>query len=158
MPTPEKGRPEPPRVIGLISKLVGAVVGTTVVTGKRVIRSVKSSSEGVSRRSDGKSVHAPAKKKKKAARKAGIKTPKTKKKKVVKRKGTGSSCVSGASGKTPTKSPAKKKKGAISRKKTTFRKTKKTPRSKGLSHSQVSLISEIDTGTKVPIEKQEPQL
>ncbi|MBW7990936.1 MAG: hypothetical protein FVQ84_13100 [Planctomycetes bacterium] len=155
MPTPKNGKTEPLRVIGSISKLVGTVVGTTVVTGKRVIRSVRSLSESLSDK-PGKTVHAPApaKRKKKAVRKAGVKIPKTKKKKVVKRKGTGSSGVSRASKKTPKKSPAKKKKGVTLKKKTTHLET----RSEGSSYPQVGLISEIDTGTNVPIEEQEPQL
>jgi len=145
MPTPKNSKPEPLRVIGSRSKLVGAMVGTAVVTGKRAIRSVRSSSEGSSDKPGEKTVHAPVptKRKKKAVRKAGIKIPKTKKKKVVKRKGTGSSGESGASKKKSTKSPAKKK---------------KTANSEGSSHSQDGLISEIDTGTNVPIGKQEPQL
>lgn len=158
MPTPKKGKPEPSRVIGSISKLVGTVVGTTVVTGKRVIRSVKSSNNSLSNKPGGKTVHAPAKGKKKAVSKAGVKTTKTTKKKVVKRKGTGSSGVSGASKKTPKRSPAKKKKSSTLKKKTARRKTKKTTRSEGVSHSQDSLISEIDTGTNVPVGIQKPQL
>ncbi len=160
MPTPKNAKPEPLKIIGPVSKLVGAVVGTAVVTGKRVIRSVRSSSEGPSDKPGEKTVHAPApaKKKKEAVRKTGIKIPKTKKKKVVKRKGTGSSSVSKASKKTPTQSPAKKKKGATRKKKTTRRKTKKNTKSEGLSHSQEDLISEIDSGTNVPIGKQELQL
>jgi hypothetical protein len=158
MPTPKKGKPEPSRVIGSISKLVGTVVGTTVVTGKRVIRSVKSSNNSPLNKPGEKTVHAPTKKKKKAVSKTGVKAPKTKKKKVVKRKGTGSSDVSGASQKTPKQSSAKKKKGSTTKKKTAHRETKKTARSKGVSRSQVNLISETDTGTNVPIEIQEPQL
>ncbi len=156
MAIPQNGEPEPSRIIRSISKLAGALVGTAVVTGKRVIRSVRSSSEGPSDKPGEKTVHAPAKRKKKAVRKTGIKIPKTKKKKVVKRKGTGSSGESGASKKTPTQSPAKKKKGATRKKKTTRRKTKMTVKSEGSSRSQDSLISEIGTGTDVPIGKQEP--
>ena len=157
MPTPKNSKPEPLRVIGSISKLVGAMVGTAVVTGKRAIRSVRSSSEGSSDKPGEKTVHAsvPTKRKKKAVRKAGIKIPKTKKKKVVKRKGIGSSGESVASENTPTQSPAKKKKGVTRKKMTTRRETE---RIEGSSHSEVGLISEIDTGTNVPIEKQETQL
>jgi len=143
MATPQNGEPEPSRIIGSISKLVGALVGTAVVTGKRIIGSVRPPSEGPSDKPGEKTVQAPAKRKKKAVRKTEIKIPKTKKKKVVKRKGTGSSGESGASKKKSTKSPAKKK---------------KTANSEGSSHSQDGLISEIDTGTNVPIGKQEPQL
>lgn len=156
MATPQNDEPEPSRIIRSISKLAGALVGTAVVTGKRIIGSVRPPSEGPSDKPGEKTVHAPAKKKKKAVRKTEIKIPKTKKKKVVKRKGTGSSGESGASKKTPTQSPAKKKKDATPKKKTTRREKKKTANSEGSSHSQDGLISEIDTGTNVPIGKQEP--
>ena len=108
MATPQNGEPEPSRIIRSISKLAGALVGTAVVTGKRIIGSVRPPSEGPSDKPGEKTVHAPAKRKKKAVRKTGIKIPKTKKKKVVKRKGTGPSGESGASKKKPTQSPAKK--------------------------------------------------
>jgi hypothetical protein len=156
MVTPQNGEPEPSRIIRSISKLAGALVGTAVVTGKRIIGSVRPPSEGSSDKPGEKTVHAPAKRKKKAVRKTGIKIPKTKKKEVVKRKGTGSSGESGASKKTPTQSPATKKKGATPKKETTRHKTKKTANSEGSSHSQDVLISEIDTGTNVPIGEQEP--
>ena len=156
MATPQNDEPEPSRIIRSISKLAGALVGTAVVTGKRIIGSVRPPSEGPSDKPGGKTVHAPPKRKKKAVRKTEIKIPKTKKKKVVKRKGTGSSGESGASKKTPTQSPAKKKKDATPKKKTTRRVKKKTANSKGSSNSQDGLISEIDTGTNVPIGKQEP--
>ncbi len=158
MATLQNGKPEPSRIIRSISKLAGALVGTAVVTGKRIIGSVRPPSEGPSDKPGEKTVHAPAKRKKKAVRKTEIKTPKTKKKKEVKRKGTGSSGKSGASKKKPTQSPATKKKGATPKKKTTRREKKKTANSEGSSHSQDGLISEIDTGTNVPIGKQEPQL
>ncbi len=156
MATPQNGKPEPSRIIRSISKLAGALVGTAVVTGKRIIGSVRPPSEGPSDKPGKKTVHAPAKRKKKAVRKTGIKIPKTKKKKVVKRKGTGSSGESGASKKKPTQSPATKKKVATPKKETTRRGKKKTAKSEGSSHSQDGLISEIDTGTNVPIGKQEP--
>jgi hypothetical protein len=156
MVTPQNGEPEPSRIIRCISKLAGALIGTAVITGKRIIGSVRPPSEGPSDKPGEKTVHAPAKRKKKAVRKTEIKIPKTKKKKVVKRKGTGSSGESGASKKKPTQSPATKKKGATPKKKTTRREKKKTANSEGSSHSQDGLISEIDTGTNVPIGKQEP--
>ncbi len=156
MPTAKKGKPEPLKVVGSISKLVGTVVGTTVVTGKRVIRSVKPSGEEPSNKPGGKTAHAPAKKKKVAVGDTGTKTTTTKKKKVTKRKGTGSSGVGGASKKTTAKSPAKKKKVAARRKKTTRRTTKKATRGEGLSDAKTGLISEKDTGMNVPIGGQEP--
>ena len=156
MATLQNGEPEPSRIIRSISKLAGALVGAAVVTSKRIISSIRPQSEGPSDKPGEKTVHAPAKRKKKAVRKTEIKIPKTKKKKVVKRKGTGSSGKSGASKKTPTQSPATKKKGATPKKETTRREKKKTANSEGSSHSQDGLISEIDTGTNVPIGKQEP--
>lgn len=116
MATPQNDEPEPSRIIRSISKLAGALVGTAVVTGKRIIGSVRPPSKGPSDKPGEKTVHAPAKRKKKAVRETEIKIPKTKKKKVVKRKGTGSSGESGASKKTPTQSPAKKKDGATPKK------------------------------------------
>ncbi len=141
MATPQNGKPEPSRIIRSISKLAGALIGTAVVTGKRIIGSVRPLIEGPSDKPGKKTVHAPAKRKKKAVRKTEIKIPKTKKKKVVKRKGTGSSGESGASKKKPTQSPATKKKGATPKKKTTRREKKKTAKSEGSSHSQDGLIS-----------------
>ncbi len=156
MAIPQNGEPEPSRIIRSISKLTGALVGTAVITGKRIIGSIRPPSEGPSDKPGEKPVHTPAKRKKKAVRKTGTKIPKTKKKKVVKRKGTGPSGESGASKKKPTQSPATKKKVATPKKKTTRREKKKTAKSEGSSHSQDGLISEIDTGTNVPIGKQEP--
>jgi hypothetical protein len=154
MATPQNGEPEPSRIVGSISKLAGTLVGTAVVTGKRIIGSVTPPSEGSLDKPGEKTMQAPVKKKKKAVRKTKAKVPKTKKKKkkVVKRKGTGLSDKSGASKKKSTQSPAKKKKGTTPKKKTTRRKTKKTVKSEGPSRSQVG------TGTDVPIGKQEPQL
>jgi hypothetical protein len=156
MATPQNSKPEPSRIIGSISKLAGALVGTAVVTGKRIIGLVTPPSKGPSDKPGEKTMRAPAKRKKKAVRKTEIKIPKPKKKKVVKRKGTGSSGKSGASKKKPTQSPAKKKKGTTPKKKSTRRKTKKTVKSEGSSHSQDGLISETSAGADVPIRKQEP--
>ena len=156
MATPQNSEPEPSRIIRSISRLAGSLVGTAVVTGRRIIGSVRLPCEGPSDKPREETVHAPAKRKKKAVRKTEIKIPKTKKKKGVKRKGTGSYGESGASKKTPTQSPAEKKKEATLKKKTTRREKKKTANSEGSSHSQDGLISEIDTGTNVPIGKQEP--
>ncbi len=156
MATPQNGKPEPSRIIRSISKVAGALIGTVVITGKRIIGSVRPPSEGPSDKPGEKTVHAPAKRKKKAVRKTEIRIPKTKKKKVVKRKGTGSSGESGASKKKPTQSPATKKRGATPKKESTRHKTKKTTKSEESSHSQDGLISEKDTGTNVPIGKQEP--
>ena len=111
MATPQKG--EPSKIIGSVSKFAGTLVGTAVITGKRIIGSATPSSEGSPDKPGKKTLRAPAQKKKKAARKAETKAPKTKKKKVVKRKPTG------ASKKKRTHSPAKKKKGVTPKEKTT---------------------------------------
>jgi len=140
MATPQKG--EPSKIIGSVSKFAGTLVGTAVITGKRIIGSAK-----------------PAQKKRKAVRKAETKVPKTKKKKkVVKRKPTGSSGKGGASKKKLTQSPAKKKEVSTPRKKTTHCKTNKTAKNEVSSHSQDGLISETGAGANSPTGKQEPQL
>ncbi len=158
MATRQNQKVEHPKIIGAISKLAGALVGTVAVTGKRIIGSVTPPSEGPSDKPEVKTMQVSAKRKKKAVRKTEIKVPKTKKKKVVKRKGTGSSGKGGVSKKKPTQSPAKKKKGATPKKKTTRRKTNKTVKNEVSSHSQDGLISETGAGTNVPIGEQEPQL
>jgi hypothetical protein len=112
MATPQKG--EPSKIIGSVSKFAGTLVGTAVITGKRIIGSATPSSEGSPDKPGEKTIRAPAKRKKKAFSKAETKVPKTKnKKKVVKRKPTG------ASKKKLTQSPAKKKKGVTPKEKTT---------------------------------------
>ena len=117
MATPQKG--EPSKIIGSVSKFAGTLVGTAVITGKRIIGSATPSSEGPPDKPGKKTIRAPAQKKRKAAHKAETKVPKTKKKKVVKRKRTGSSDKSMASKKKRTHSPAKKKKGLTPKEKTT---------------------------------------
>ena len=89
MATPQNGEPEPSRIIRSISKLVGALVGTAVVTGKRIIGSVRPSSEGALDKPGEETVHAPAKRKKKAVRKTTKRAPAAKKakhKKTAKRR------------------------------------------------------------------------
>jgi hypothetical protein len=46
MATPQNSKPEPSKIIRPISKFAGALVGTAVVTGKRIIGSVKPTSTG----------------------------------------------------------------------------------------------------------------
>ena len=58
---------EPPKVIGAISKFAGALVGTAVVTGKRIAKTAASADEEPSAKPRKKSVRAPAKKRKKAS-------------------------------------------------------------------------------------------
>jgi len=158
MTTPQNGEPEPSRTIRSVSKFAGALVGTVVVTGKRIIGSVTPPSEGPPNKPEGKTMRVSAKRKKKVVRKTKIKVPKAKKKKVVKQKPAGSSGKGGASKKKPTQSPAKKKKGATPKKKMTRHKTKKTAKNEVSSHSQDGLISETGAGTNIPIGEQEPQL
>ena len=117
MATPQKG--EPSNIIGSVSKFAGTLVGTAVITGKRIIGSATPSSEGPADKSGGKTIRAPSPKKGKAVLKTETKSPKTKKKKVVKRKRPGSSCKSKTSEKKPTQSPAKKKKVTTYKEKTT---------------------------------------
>ncbi len=117
MATPQKG--EPSKIIGSVSKFAGTLVGTAVITGKRIIGSATPSSEGSPDKPGKKTLRAPAQKKRKAVRKAETKVTKTKKKQLVKRKGTGPSGKSGVSKKKRAHSPAKKKKGVAPKKETT---------------------------------------
>jgi hypothetical protein len=104
MATRQNDKTELSKIVGAISKLAGTVVGTAVVTGKRVVKNVTPSG-GASSEPGKKSAQAPAKRKKKAApkkktqgrkarkkkpaRKAGTKGQKAKKKrKIAKKKGT----------------------------------------------------------------------
>lgn len=81
MATRQKDKIGPSRVIGTVSKFAGTLVGTAVVTGKRIVRNVTPVSRGSSNELEEKSVQAPAKKKKKATRKKETKGRKKKKKK-----------------------------------------------------------------------------
>jgi len=56
---------EPPKVIGAISKFAGALVGTAVVTGKRIVKPPAQADKKPSAKPRKKSVRAPAKKRKK---------------------------------------------------------------------------------------------
>ena len=127
MATPQNG--EPSRIIGSISQLAGALVGTAVVTGKRIIGSVTPPSKGPSDKSGQKTMQAPAKRMKEAVHKTRTKTPKTKKKKVVKRRETGSSQKSKTSKKKSAPSPAKRKKAVAPGKKRHLAKQKRRQQS-----------------------------
>ena len=61
MATPQNGESEPSRIIGSISKLAGALVGTAVVAGKRIIGEAAPPSKGPSDRPRGKTMQARAK-------------------------------------------------------------------------------------------------
>lgn len=95
MATPQND--EPSNVIGSISKFAGILVGTAVVTGKRIIGSVTPPSEDSPDKPEKKTMQARSPRKKKAVCTTEAKVPKTKKKKAVKRKGTASSAKSEAS-------------------------------------------------------------
>jgi len=145
-------------IIGSISKFAGALVGTAVITGKRIIGEAKPPSKGSSDKPKEKNIPAQTKRKKKVVRKAETKVPKTKKKKAVKRKPAGSSGKSGTSKKKPSGSPAKKKKITTRKKKTTRRKTKKIAKNEVSSPSQNGLTSETSAGTNTPTKKQKPRV
>ena len=85
MATRQKDKIEPSGIVGAVSKLAGALVGTAVVTGKRIVRNVAPVSKDSSDKLEEKSMQAPAKKKTGATRKKETKGPKTKKKKKMKK-------------------------------------------------------------------------
>jgi len=109
MATRQSQKVEPPKVIGAISKFAGALVGTAVVTGKRIVKTAAQTGEEPSAKPKKKSVRAPAKKRRKAAVKTKAKGRKVKKK-ATKKKSTGPRRKSKTSGKGPAQSPAKKQK------------------------------------------------
>ena len=104
--TRQSQKVEPPKVIGAISKFAGALVGTAVVTGRRIAKTAAQAVEGPSAKPEERSMRAPGEKRKK--QKTAVKT-KAKSRKV-KKKSTGP----GRKSKTPRKgraqSPAKKRK------------------------------------------------
>jgi len=97
MATPRNRKVKPPKVIGAISQFAGALVGTAVVTGKRIVKTAAQAGGEPPAKPGKKSVRAPAKKK------ATVK-PKVRKakKKAAKNKHTGSA----GKGKTPRKGSA----------------------------------------------------
>jgi hypothetical protein len=142
-------QPKSSKIIGSISKGAGVLVGTAVVTGKRIIGTV------ISPRAD--KLQAPAEGKKKVTGKPVSKGPK-KKKKAVKRKATSPSAKSPASKKKSTRVSAKSKQSVTSKKKTAGTKIKKTVKSEGLSPSRKAHVSGTGAGTNVPVGEQKPQL
>jgi len=113
MATQQSRKVEPPKIIGAISKLAGALVGTAVVTGKRIIETTTQAGEEPSAKPEKKSVRAPAKKKKR--KKAVVKTKakgRKVKKKVAKKKSTGPRRKSKTSRNGPARSSAKKEQQA----------------------------------------------
>ncbi len=87
MATPHKG--EPSKIIGSVSKFAGTLVGTAVVTGKRIVKTATQAEEEPLGKARKKTVRSPAGKKKKAAARTKAKSRKVKKK-VTKQKRTGS--------------------------------------------------------------------
>jgi len=115
MTTPQKC--EPSKVIGSISKFAGTLVGTAVVTGKRIVGSVRTSSESPLKKTEKKTVQVPVETIKKVVHKPAT-TTKRKKKKVVKRKAKGLSAETAPPQGKPAQSPSKKKKLTTIKKKT----------------------------------------
>ena len=105
MATRQSQKIEPPKVIGAISKFAGALVGTAVVTGKRIVKTAAQAGEKPLPKPRKKSVRAPASKKKKAAAKTKAKGRKVKKK-AAKKKSTGPRRKSKGPRKGPAQSPA----------------------------------------------------
>jgi hypothetical protein len=82
MATRQSQKVEPPKVIGAISKFAGALVGTAVVTGKRIAKTAVSADEKPSAMPGKKPVRVPAKKRKKTSVKTKAKGRKVKKKRT----------------------------------------------------------------------------
>jgi len=116
MATRENDKIEPSKIVGAISKFAGALVGTAVVTGKRIVRNVTPSSRDSGKLKE-KSVQAPAKRKKGVTGK--------KKKKAVKRKGTSQARKGGTSEEKSVQATVKAKKKTTRKEETKGRKTKK---------------------------------
>ena len=116
MATRQNDELEPSKVIRDISRLAGALVGSAVLAGRKVIISVTPVGGSSVYKLKGKSSGAPAKRKKKGTRK--------KKKKIAKRKGTSPARKSGISKAKSAQAPSKRKK------KVTRNKKEKRPGSK----------------------------
>jgi len=103
MATRRNQKVEPPKVIGAISQFAGALVGTAVVTGKRIVKTASQAGGEPSAKPRKKSVRAPAKKR------APVKTKLRKvTKKVARKKDTGSAVKVKTPVKGATQSPTKK--------------------------------------------------
>ncbi|MHC4487582.1 MAG: hypothetical protein ACYSW7_00170 [Planctomycetota bacterium] len=156
MATRQNDKTELTKIVGAISKLAGTVVGTAVVTGKRVVKNVTPSSRASSGLGK-KSTQTSAKRKKKAAPKKKAKGLKAKKKrKVVKREGTGRPRKRGTSEEKSVQAPAKRKKTTARKAGTKSQKAKKKgeiAKKKGTSPAR-----KRGTSKKVEVVKeQEPQ-
>ena len=101
MATRGKGEPELLKIVGSVSGLAGTLVGTAVVTGRRIINTTTSAGKGITEKNKTKSVRASAAKTE--AKGVGVqKKTKKKKRKIAKQKKT-------ASPKKPRVSAGKKK-------------------------------------------------
>ena len=92
MATKQSRKVKPPKVIGAISEFAGVLVGTAVVTGKRIVKTAAHAGEELSSK----------------PRKKAVRVPARKKKKVAKKKSTGPGHKSKGPRKGPAQSPAKK--------------------------------------------------
>lgn len=125
MATRQSDKTELSKIVGAISKLAGTVVGTAVVTGKRVAKNVKPRG-GASSELGKKSMQTPAERKKKATPKKKAQGRKAKKKgQIVKRKETSRPRKRGTSKEKSLQAPARKKKRPAHRAGTEGRKAKK---------------------------------
>ncbi len=159
MATRQNDKTELSKIVGAISKLAGTVVGTAVVTGKRVTKNVTLPG-GASSDLGKKSTQTPAKRKKKATPKKKVKGRNAKKKrKIVKQKGTGQPRKHGTSEEKSVQAPAKKKKkparkagtkGQKAKKKGEIAKKKGTsPARKGGTSKEVEAVKEQEPQPEV---------
>ncbi len=159
MATRQSDKTELSKIVGAISKLAGTVVGTAVVTGKRVVKNVTQPGGALSELGK-KSTQTPAKRKKKAAPKKKAKGQKAKKKrKVVKRKGTGQPRKRGTSEEKSVQTPAKRKKTTARKAGTKGQKAKKkgeiakkkgtSPARKGETSKEVEAVKEQEPQPEV---------
>jgi hypothetical protein len=159
MATRQNDKTELSKIVGAISKLAGTVVGSAVVTGKRVVKNVTPSS-GASSGLGKKSTQTPAKRKKKAAPKKKAKSRKAKKKrKIVKRKGTSRPRTRGTSEEKSVQAPAKRKKTTARKAGTKSQKAKKkgeiakkkgtSPARKGGTSKEVEAVKEQEPQPEV---------
>jgi len=105
MATPQNS--ESSSVIGAISKFAGTLVGTAVITGKRIVKTAARAGEEPSGKPREKTEKTPARKKKKTAVKTKAKGRKVKKK-VAKKKSTGPGHKGKTSRRGSAQPPAKK--------------------------------------------------
>jgi hypothetical protein len=123
MATRRNDKIEPSKIVGAISKAAGTLIGSAVVTGKRIVRNVTLPKAGSSKLG-GKSTQAPAKSKKKAAPKKRTKSQKAKKTTEI-AKTASSSRKLGTSEKKSVQTPAGGKRKVTRKAETKGQKAKK---------------------------------